>query len=60
MKERQKGWWWLSMDEDGMGGDGAGWMDVVVVWCWLYTPFSSLGGVVRAGGEVERSPFPLS
>ena len=48
------------MDEDGMGGDGAGWMVAVVVWWWLYTPFSSLGGVVRAGGEVEPSPFPLS
>ena len=45
-----------------MGGDGAGWMgaDGLVLWWWLYTPFSSLGGVVRAGGEVEASPFPLS
>ena len=43
-----------------MGGDGAGWIGAVLVWWWLYTPFSSLGGVVRAGGEVEASPFPLS
>ena len=50
-----EGWGWNGRWWCGMDG-----MDAVVVWWWLYTPFSSLGGVVRAGGEVEPSPFPLS